>query len=73
MNDLVKEQTEFTLGLFDLTPEQTNKVLSEWAENTYEDTIRGYDMAQAKLMQLCRWESMSTEQREREAQRLREG
>ena len=68
------EQTRITLECFpSLTEEQTKKVLEQWATGDYEDTWHGHQKAQADLMKLCRWESMSAQQQQDENLRLRKG
>ena len=70
----VAEQTRITLECFpDLTKTQTDKIISEWAENEYADTWDGHTQAQSDLMELYRWESLSVSQREQETKRLRKG
>ena len=67
-----KEQTELTLGLFpNLTEEQKDEVLTLWGQNEYADDWHGHQTAQADLLRMCRYESMSVAQREQE--RVRKG
>jgi len=70
----VSEQTRITLECFPtLTAEQTQKVVAVWAQNEYPDTWDGHQQAQADLLSMCRWESMSAQQRDDESERLRKG
>jgi hypothetical protein len=66
----LEEQTRKTIECFPtLTEAEQNEVLSEWGQNTYEDNWHGYQQAQADLIHMCRWKSMSSEQRSAENQR----
>lgn len=65
---------EIILGCFPaLSDEQVVAVMDEWAKETYPDTPLGHTKAEADLMQMLRWESMSPQQREEEAERLHKG
>ena len=49
---------------------ETQEILNKWSQNEYEDSWHGYQKSIADLLSMCRWESMSAEQREQEHSRL---
>ena len=67
----IEMQTAMTLECFPaLTGSQKSKILDEWSQNEYADDWTGHTKAQADLLTMCRYESLSVEQREQDAARL---
>jgi hypothetical protein len=68
----IREQTELTLECFpDLPKDRSDRVIGEWIKGEYDDNWHGHQRAQADLLKMLRYESMSEEQRIQDKQRQR--